>query len=177
MEAATLQDYNFLDVKAIKDMDLALMSKFGFKSLNDVANNSIHIIKNYLKIICNIDGYDCDCMTYLDFFELDERRRSCHNAIASAFNIPRKMVSIAAETLTNNTDCYTYYIKTKSFDNVIILFVQRLIELKYELLIENKHQELIKRYSDINWVELSNEADDLYGIPNLASTVTAMNRL
>ena len=29
--------YNFLDDKAIKDMDLALMSKFGFTSLNDVA--------------------------------------------------------------------------------------------------------------------------------------------
>lgn len=162
--------YNFLDDKAIKDMDLALMSKFGFKSLNDVANTSIHIIKNYLKIICNRDDYDCDCMTYLDFYELDKRRRSCHNAIAAAFNIPKKLVSIATETLTDNTDCFTYYVKTKSFDNVVILFVQRLIELKYELMIENKHQELIKRYSDINWVELSNEADDLYGIPNLSSS-------
>ena len=162
--------YNFLDDKAIKDMDLVLMSKFGFTSLNDVANANIHIIKNYLKIICNIDGYNENCITYLDFFELDERRRSCHNAISSAFNIPKKLVSIAAESLTNNTDCYTYYIKTKSFDNILVMFVQRLIELKYELMIENKHQELIKRYSDINWVELSKETVNLCGMPNLTST-------
>jgi hypothetical protein len=170
MEEATPQNYNFLDVKAIKDMDLALMSKFGFTSLNDVANANIHIIKNYLKIICNIDGCDEYCINYSDFFELDDRRRSCHNAISSAFNIPKKLVSIAAETLTNNTDCYTYYNKTKSFDNILIMFVQRLIELKYELMIENKHQELIKRYSDINWVELSKETEDLCGIPNLTSS-------
>ena len=50
------------------------------------------------------------------------------------------------------------------------MFVQRLIELKYELMIENKHQELIKRIVTLIGLNYPKKQKTCAGMPNLTST-------
>ena len=148
----------------IAAMDDAVVSKTGYTFAKRAAELNFPAIRSYAEILCNVHVY-CGC----DPFEADEIRRTNHNTIAAAFNVPRKLVSVAAE------DVFSVYLKVrKEFDSLdkedlsvefaAKKFVERLIELRYEFYVEGKWQEFIEKIAN-TWVD--KDFEDINGIPDM----------
>lgn len=113
---------------------------------------------------------------YADPFSRDDLRRRDHNTIASAWNIPRKLVSIALESVVGDdgqrTNCFSLHVKTKDMNLVKRRFMDRLAEIRHEFYIGKKYQDLVDHIGG-TWVEKgsfnSDSEIELDGIPDMRS--------
>lgn len=160
---------NPVDIAAL---DAEVVKEFGWTSASTLEEFYAQIVNSYLNMILDDDGF----WGYADPFSRDEMRRGNHNAIAHAWNIPRKLVSIALESVIGEdgerTDCFSLHAKTKDTNLVKRRFMDRLAEIRHEFYIEKKHWELVDRVGN-TWVEkgesklnLDSEID-LDGIPDM----------
>jgi hypothetical protein len=150
----------------IAAMDDAVVSKTGYTYAKKAAELNFHAIRSYAEILCNVHI----CCGW-DPFEADEIRRTNHNTIAAAFNIPRKLVSVAAE------DVFSIYLKSRnksddfrrddlSVEFAVQKFIERLVEVRYEVYVERKWQEFVEKIAN-TWVE--KDFESLTGIPKLSN--------
>lgn len=160
---------NKIDVNAL---DAEVVKEFGWTSASTLEELHSQIVNSYINLVLDDDGF----WGYTDPFSRDELRRNHHNTIASAWHIPRKLVSIALESVIGEddqrTDCFNLHVKTKDTNLVKRRFLDRLAEIRYEFYIEGKHWELVDKVGN-TWVEkgesklnLDSEID-LDGIPDM----------
>ena len=160
---------NKIDMAAL---DAEVVKEFGWTSTSTLEEIYIQIVSSYISLILDEDGF----WGYTDPFSQDERRREYHNAIAHAWNIPRKLVSIALESVIGEdgqrTDCFSLHVKTKDTNLVIKRFLDRLAEIRHEFYIENMYQNLVDHIGR-TWVEKGSFNPDseieLDGIPDMRS--------
>ena len=162
------------DQSDIESLDAEVVQHFGLTSSATLNELYSHIIKSYIDPI--IEGSGFWGYGNPDPFEADERRRSNHNTIAAAWSIPRKLVSIALESVWNvdnakRIDCFNLYVATK--DKVLVLkrFMNRLAEIRHEFYISGKYWEFVDKVGN-TWVEKSlkevnDEKIELDKIPNM----------
>jgi hypothetical protein len=147
--------------KDIAALDAEVVKEFGWTSASTLEELYAQIVRSYINMILDDDGF----WGYADPFSRDEMRREYHNAIAHAWNIPRKLVSIALESVVGEdghqrTDCFNLHVKTKDMNLVIKRFLDRLAEIRHEFYIEKKHWELVDRVGN-TWVEKGESKMDL----------------
>ena len=166
-----LKTYNFLDDENIRKMEDAFVSKTGHSDANVTANNNLGAIVSYVKNICGILWEE----TYIDAYEMDELRRNKHNVIAAAFNVPRKLVSYCTENFEDSTDMWTVYRRKIRNDNpddvlydIVETFVKRIVEVRYEFVVEGKHPKFNDEYKELTEDELNHIATEI----NNLTTVT-----
>lgn len=160
---------NSVDIDAL---DAEVVKEFGWTSASTLEGLYSQFVKSYINLILDDDGF----WGYTDPFSRDEMRRENHNTIAYAWNIPRKLVSIALESVVGEdgqrTNCFNLHVKTKDVNLVIRRFLDRLAEIRHEFYIEKKHWELVDRVGD-TWVEKGESRQnldseiDLDGIPDM----------
>ena len=153
---------------SIDTLDDEVVWRFGLTSSATLNELYSHIIKSYLDPI--IEGTGFWGYGNPDPFEVDEQRRSNHNTIAAAWSIPRKLISIALESVWDKDDekridCFNLYVATKDRALVLKRFMERLAEIRYEFYIEGKHWECVEKIGG-TWVEKKIELD---GIPDMRS--------
>ena len=159
---------NPVDIDAL---DAEVVKEFGWTSASTLEGLYSQIVNSYINLVLDDDGF-WGCT---DPFSRDELRRSHHNTIASAWNIPRKLVSIALESVVGEdgqrTDCFNLHVKTKDMNLVIRRFLDRLAEVRHEFYIGKKHWELVDKVGN-TWAEKGSSSLDseieLDGIPNLS---------
>ena len=160
---------NPVDIDAL---DAEVVKEFGWTSASALEELYSQLVNSYFNLVLDDDGF----WGYTDPFSRDELRRSNHNTIASAWNIPRKLVSIALESVVGDdgqrTNCFNLHVKTKDMNLVKRRFMDRLAEIRHEFYIEKKHWELVDKVGN-TWVEkgeskmdLDSEID-LDGIPDM----------
>lgn len=160
---------NPVDIDAL---DAEVVREFGWTSASTLEELYAQLVSSYLNLVLDDDGF----WGYADPFSRDELRRSNHSTIASAWNIPRKLVSIALESVIGEdgqrTNCFSLHVKTKDMNLVKRRFLDRLAEIRHEFYIEKKHWELVDKVGN-TWVEkgesklnLDSEID-LDGIPDM----------
>ena len=166
-----LKSYNFLADENIRKLEDAFVSKTGHSDANVTANNNLGAIVSYVKNICGILWEE----TYIDAYEMDELRRNKHNVIAAAFGVPRKLVSYCTENFVDSTDMWTVYrrkIRNGNPDDVLYdiveTFVKRIVEVRYEFVVEGKHPKLNDEHRELTEDELNNIANEI----NHLTTVT-----
>ena len=156
----------------IDALDAEVVHEFGWTSASTLEELYAQLVSSYLNLVLDDDGF----WGYADPFSRDELRRANHNTIASAWNIPRKLVSIALESVLGEdgqrTDCFNLHVKTKDMNLVKRRFLDRLAEIRHEFYIEKKHWELVDKVGN-TWVEkgesklnLDSEIE-LDGIPDM----------
>ena len=158
--------------KDIAALDAEVVKEFGWTSTFTLEEIYIQFVSSYINLILDDDGF----WGYADPFSRDEMRREYHNAIAHAWNIPRKLVSIALESVVGEdgqrTDCFSLHVKTKDTNLVIRRFLNRLAEIRHEFYIEKKHWELVDKVGN-TWVEkgeskLNMDSEiELDGVPDM----------
>jgi hypothetical protein len=136
----------------IDALDAEVVREFGWTSASTLEELYAQIVRSYINLVLDNDGF----WGYTDPFSRDEMRRENHNAIAHAWNIPRKLVSIALESVVGEdgqrTDCFNLHVKTKDMNLVKRRFLDRLAEIRHEFYIEKKHWELVDKVGN-TWVE------------------------
>jgi len=162
-----LKTYDFLKDENIRKMEDAFVLKTGHSDANTTANNNLASIVSYVKNICGILFKE----TYIDAYELDELRRKNHNVIAAVFNIPRKLISYCTENLDGSTDMWTVYhrkirnMPSDKFDDALFetveMFVKRIVELRYEFVVNKMHPEFNDEYKELTENELNSIADEI----------------
>ena len=160
---------NPVDIAAL---DAEVVKEFGWTSASTLEELYSQIVNSYISLVLDDDGF----WGYADPFFRDETRREDHNTIASAWNIPRKLVSIALESVVGNdgqrTDCFSLHVKTKDMNLVKRRFMDRLAEIRHEFYIGKKYQDLVDHVGG-TWVEKGSFNPDseieLDGIPNMTS--------
>jgi len=159
---------NPVDIDAL---DAEVVKEFGWTSASTLEELHSQIVNSYINLVLDDDGF----WGYADPFSRDELRRSNHNTIASAWNIPRKLVSIALESVIGEdghqrTDCFSLHVKTKDMNLVKRRFLDRLAEIRHEFYIEGKYWELVDKVGN-TWVERGSFNPDseieLDGIPDM----------
>ena len=153
-------------------LDAEVVKKFGWTSASTLEELYAQFVGSYINLVLDDDGF----WGYADPFSRDELRRSNHNAIASAWNIPRKLVSIALESVVGDdgqrTNCFNLHVKTKDKSLVIRRFMDRLAEIRHEFYIGNMYQDLVDHIGG-TWVEKGSFNPDseieLDGIPDMRS--------
>lgn len=158
--------------KDIAALDAEVVKEFGWTSTFTLEEIYIQFVSSYINLILDDDGF----WGYADPFSRDEMRREYHNAIAHAWNIPKKLVSIALESVVGEdgqrTDCFSLHVKTKDTNLVIRRFLNRLAEIRHEFYIEKKHWELVDKVGN-TWVEkgeskLNMDSEiELDGVPDM----------
>lgn len=154
----------------IDALDAEVVKEFGWTSASTLEELHSQIVNSYLNLVLDDDGF----WGYADPFSRDELRRERHNTIASAWHIPRKLVSIALETVVGEdgqrTNCFSLHVKTKDMNLVKRRFLDRLAEIRHEFYIGKKHWELVDKIGN-TWVEKGSLDPDseieLDGIPNM----------
>ena len=156
----------------IDALDAEVVKKFGWTPSSTLEQIYTQFVRSYINLILDDNGF----WGYTDPFSCDEMRRNYHNTIAAAWHIPRKLVSIALESVCGEdgqrTNCFNLYVKTKDTGLVIRMFMDRLAEIRHEFYIESKHWEYVDKVGN-TWVEKSeykpnlNSEIDLDGIPNM----------
>ena len=160
---------NPVDIAAL---DAEVVKEFGWTSASTLEELYSQIVNSYLNLVLDDDGF----WGYADPFSRDDLRRRDHNTIASAWNIPRKLVSIALESVVGDdgqrTNCFNLHVKTKDMSLVKRRFMDRLVEIRHEFYIGKKYQDLVDHIGG-TWVErgsfnLDSEIE-LDGIPDMRS--------
>ena len=162
-------DVNQID---IDELDAEVVKEFGWTSASTLEELHSQIVNSYINLVLNDDGF----WGYTDPFSRDELRRNHHNTIAAAWHIPRKLVSIALESVLGEdgqrTNCFSLHVKTKDMNLVKRRFLDRLAEIRHEFYIGKKYQDLVDHVGN-TWVEkgksnlnLDSEID-LDGIPDM----------
>jgi len=160
---------NPVDITAL---DAEVVKEFGWTSASTLEELYSQIVNSYINLVLDDDGF----WGYTDPFSRDELRRRDHNTIASAWNIPRKLVSIALESVVGEDgqriDCFNLYVKTKDMSLVKRRFMDRLAEIRHEFYIGKKYQDLVDNVGG-TWVEKGSfnpdSEIDLDGIPDMRS--------
>lgn len=162
-----LKTYDFLKDENTRKMENAFVLKTGHLDANTTANNNLAAIVSYVKNICGILWEE----TYIDAYEQNELRRKKHNVIAAAFNVPRKLVSYCTENLDGSDDMWTVYRKkirnmpSDKFDDALFetveMFVKRIVEVRYEFVVNKMHPEFNDEYKELTETELDRIADEL----------------
>ena len=158
--------------KDIAALDAEVVKEFGWTSASTLEELYAKIVRSYINMILDDDGF----WGYTDPFSRDELRRGNHNTIASAWNIPRKLVSIALESVVGEdgqrTNCFSLHVKTKDMSLVKRRFMDRLAEIRHEFYIGKKYQDLVDHVGN-TWVEKGSFNPDseieLDGIPDMRS--------
>ena len=159
---------NQIDIDAL---DAEVVKEFGWTSASTLEELHSQIVNSYINLVLDDDGF----WGYADPFSRDELRRERHSTIASAGHIPRKLVSIALESVWDEggrqrTDCFSLHVKTRDMNLVKRRFLDRLAEIRHEFYIEKKHWELVDRVGN-TWVEKGSFNQDseieLDGIPDM----------
>ena len=156
----------------IAALDAEVVREFGWTSASTLEEFYAQIVNSYLNLVLDEDGF----WGYADPFSRDEIRRDDHNTIAHAWNIPRKLVSIALESVIGEDgqriDCFSLHVKTKDMGLVKRRFMDRLAEIRHEFYIGKKHWELVDRVGN-TWVEKGesklnlNSEIELDGLPDM----------
>lgn len=155
----------------IDTLDAEVVKEFGWTSASTLEELHSQIVNSYINLVLDEDGF----WGYTDPFSRDELRRNHHNTIASAWHIPRKLVSIALESVVGEdghqrTNCFSLHVKTKDMNLVKRRFLDRLAEIRHEFYIENKYQDLVDHIGG-TWVEKGSFNPDseieLDGIPDM----------
>ena len=160
---------NHVDIAVL---DAEVVKEFGWTSASTLEELYSQLVNSYINLVLDDDGF----WGYTDPFSRDELRRRDHNTIASAWNIPRKLVSIALESVVGEdgqrTNCFNLHVKTKDMNLVKRRFMDRLAEIRHEFYIGKMYQDLVDHIGGI-WVEkgksnlnLDSEIE-LDGIPNM----------
>ena len=162
---------NPVDIYAL---DAEVVKEFGWTSASTLEELYSQIVNSYINLVLDDGGF----WGYADPFSRDDLRRRNHNTIASAWNIPRRLVSIALESVVgkdgHRTDCFNLYVKTKDMNLVKRRFMDRLAEIRHEFYIGKKYQDLVDHIGG-TWVEKGNskvnldENIELDGIPDMTS--------
>lgn len=161
---------NPVDIDAL---DAEVVKEFGWTSASTLEELYSQIVNSYINLVLDDDGF----WGYTDPFSRDEMRRSYHSTIASAWSIPRKLVSIALESVwdkdnENRIDCFNLYVATKDRALVLKRFMDRLAEIRHEFYIGKKYQDLVDHVGN-TWVEKSSFNPDseieLDEIPDMRS--------
>lgn len=134
-------------------LDAEVVKEFGWTSESTIEELYSQIVNSYISFVLNEYGF----WGYTDPFEADEQRRQHHNTIAAAWSIPRKLVSIALESVwdkdnENRIDCFNLYVATKDRALVLKRFMDRLAEIRHEFYIGKKYQDLVDHVGN-TWVE------------------------
>ena len=154
-------------------LDAEVVKEFGWTSAFTLEELYSQIVNSYINLVLDDDGF----WGYTDPFSRDELRHEHHNTIASAWNIPRKLVSIALESVVGlddgqRTNCYSLYVKTKDMNLARRRFMDRLAEIRHEFYIGKKYQDLVDHIGG-TWVEKGSFNQDseieLNGIPDMRS--------
>ena len=162
---------------SIDILDDEVVRRFGLTSSVTLNELYSHIIKSYIDPI--IEGVGFWGYGNPDPFEADERRRSNHNTIAAAWSIPRRLVSIALESVwdvdnSKRIDCFNLYVTANDKALVFKRFMDRLAEIRHEFYIDGKYWEFVDKVGN-TWVEKSlkevnDEKIELDGIPDMQNT-------
>lgn len=160
---------NPVDIYAL---DAEVVKEFGWTSASTLEELYSQIVNSYINLVLDDDGF----WGYTDPFSRDELRRGHHNTIASAWHIPRKLVSIALESVVGEdgqrTNCFSLHVKTKDMSLVKRRFMDRLAEIRHEFYIGKKYQDLVDHIGG-TWVEKgsfnSDSEIELDGIPDMRS--------
>ena len=163
---------NPVDIAAL---DAEVVKEFGWTSASTLEELHSQIVNSYINLVLDDDGF----WGYADPFSRDELRRERHSTIASAWHIPRKLVSIALESVWDEdgrqrTNCFSLHVKTKDMNLVKRRFLDRLAEIRHEFYIEKKHWDLVDRVGN-TWVEKGESKMDLDseieldGLPDMRS--------
>lgn len=156
----------------IDSLDAEVVREFGWTSASTLEELYAQIVRSYINLVLDDDGF----WGYADPFSRDEMRRDYHTAIAAAWHIPRKLVSIALESVIGEdgqrTDCFSLHVKTKDMNLVKRRFLDRLAEIRHEFYIEGKYWEYVDKIGN-TWVEKGSskinldEDIELDGIPEM----------
>ena len=159
----------------IDALDAEVVKEFGWTSASTLEELHSQIVNSYINLVLDDDGF----WGYADPFSRDELRRNHHNTIAHAWNIPRKLVSIALESVWDEdgrqrTNCFSLHVKTRDMNLVKRRFLDRLAEIRHEFYIGKKYQDLVDHVGS-TWVEkgsfnLDSEIE-LDGIPNIRGMI------
>jgi hypothetical protein len=160
---------NPVDIYAL---DAEVVKEFGWTSASTLEELYSQIVNSYINLVLDDDGF----WGYTDPFSRDELRRSNHNTIAAAWHIPRKLVSIALESVAGEdgqrTNCFNLHVQTKNMNLVKRSFMDRLAEIRHEFYIGKKYQDLVDHIGG-TWVERGSFNPDseieLDGIPDMRS--------
>lgn len=153
-----------------KKMDAEVVERFLLTSASTLEELHSQIVNSYINLVLDDDGF----WGHTDPFSRDELRRERHSTIASAWHIPRKLVSIALESVWDEdgrqrTNCFSLHVKTRDMNLVKRRFLDRLAEIRHEFYIEKKHWELVDKIGN-TWVEKGSFNQDseieLDGIPD-----------
>lgn len=158
---------NHVDIAA---MDAEVVKEFGWTSASTLEELYSQIVNSYINLVLDDDGF----WGYTDPFSRDELRRDHHNTIAAAWHIPRKLVSIALESVVGEdgqrTNCFNLHVKTKDMNLVKRRFMDRLAEIRNEFYIGKKYQDLVDHIGG-TWVEKGSfnpdSEIDLDGMPDM----------
>ena len=153
-------------------LDAEVVKEFGWTSASTLEELYSQLVNSYINLVLDDDGF----WGYADPFSRDDLRRRDHNTIASAWNIPRKLVSIALESVVGDdgqrTNCFNLHAKTKDMNLVKWRFMDRLAEIRHEFYIGKNYQDLVDHIGG-TWVEKGSFNPDseieLAGIPDMRS--------